>query len=100
MCLVFPHPSGVSHFWNIEKDREHASEVLRTAIRDAVMLECSPYFANTPLRLSPYVEGYGTREVKEVEEDRRKEDGAKAKKRRRGMLNHHSSHGNSFTIQM
>ena len=34
--LTFPHPSGVSHFWNREQNRTRATEALRCAMRSAL----------------------------------------------------------------
>lgn len=34
--LVFPHPSGVSHFWNSAENRVMASKVIRGALRSAL----------------------------------------------------------------
>ena len=46
MILVFPHPSGVSHFWNTISNRRHAQQELRRALADTGVLEqrTSPYF--------------------------------------------------------
>lgn len=34
--LIFPHPSGVSHFWNSAENRTMASNVIRAALRSAL----------------------------------------------------------------
>jgi hypothetical protein len=39
LCVVMPHPSGVSHVWNDPKNIERAGEVLRRAMRDSGVLE-------------------------------------------------------------
>ena len=46
ILLIFPHPSGVSHYWNTIQNRRRAQQELRRALIDTGVLEHrgSPYF--------------------------------------------------------
>ena len=51
MMLVFPHPSGVSHYWNTVQNRRRAQQELRKALVDTGVLKqrVSPYFLRNHL---------------------------------------------------
>jgi len=41
MVIVFPHPSGVSHFWNFEQNRRRAANLLQSAVEWAIRCSCT-----------------------------------------------------------
>ena len=56
VVLVYPHPSGVSHFWNVEDNRRRARRELRGAMKQHLGIQApvkrSHYFAGVA-SLSP-----------------------------------------------
>ena len=77
MLLVFPHPSGVSHYWNSRSNRNKAMQELRAAMNATGMMarKTSVYFQKKKRRVhSKFFKAMHDREMeKEREKEREKE---------------------------
>ena len=79
LLLVFPHPSGVSHYWNSRSNRNKAMQELRAAMNATGMMarKTSVYFQKKKRRVhSKFFKAMHDREMeREREREKKKERG-------------------------